>query len=559
MKTLACCAGLVVLLAAMPATHAADFVLVNQDPAGAGLNDLTAAAPVGGNPGKTLGEQRRLVYQFALEMYGALLNSAVPVRVQASFASLGQNSAGNNILGQAGPINSYRDFANAPLANTWYNAALANALRGAQNNPGKDDIQSQFTTDIDVGGAGQGWYYGLDGRTPKGQTNFLDVVTHEIGHGLGFTGDNATARAAADPSRIYNRYMRSAGGLDWNAMSDAQRAAARISDKLVWTGPQVTLEVPMKLQPEIALQISAPAAAAGYNPYATADFGAAASSAAFSGNVVLATYTDAGNVVHTDGCLPITNSAALAGRIALIDRGVCNFSQKTLYAQQAGAVAVIIASNKPDALAPMAAGDANVAALITIPTVLVTQALGNQLKANLQGLAAAGIGPYADRHLAAVLADGVDGAGHAVQRVKLYAPPGFLPGSTISHFDQLTVPTALMAPSASATVIAQADLDLTPALFMDIGWTVNRGPLSLLDCATSVPISSPGGLIPGANALTNLKLCAKTSATVGDYRDCTGRYVQSRLEAKLFKPAQAQSLKMCLVGSKADAQYAAWH
>jgi hypothetical protein len=116
-----------------------------------------------------------------------------------------------------------------------------------------------------------------------------------------------------------------------------------------------------------------------------------------------------------------------------------------------------------------------------------------------------------------------------------------------------------MAPSASATVIAQADLDLTPALFMDIGWSVNRGPLSLLDCATNVPISSAGGLIPGANALTNLKLCAKTSATVGDYRDCTGRYVQSRLEAKLFKPAQAQSLKMCLVGSKADAQFAAWH
>lgn len=557
MKKLACYASLLAILGAMPTVHAADFVLVNQDAPGTGLNDLTAATPVGGNPGQTLGEQRRLVYQFALEMYGALLNSAVPVRVQASFASLGKNSAGNNILGQAGPTSSYKNFANAPLPDTVYNVALANALRGAKNNLGQDDISSQFTTDIDIGG--QGWYYGLDGRTPKGQTNFLDVVTHEIGHGLGFTGDNAASRAVGSPSRVYNRYIRTAGGLDWSAMNLAQRTAAQTSDNLVWSGPQVTAEVPLKLQPEIALHISAPAAAAGDNPFATADFGSAASNAAFTGNLVQATYTDAGNVIHSDGCLPITNGAALAGRIALIDRGVCNFSQKTLYAQQAGAVAVIIASNKPDALAPMAAGDANVAAQITIPTVLVTQALGNQLKANLQGLAAAGIGPYADRRLAAVLTDGVDANGQAVRRVKLYAPPGFLPGSTISHFDQLTVPTALMAPSASATVIAQADLDLTPALFMDIGWSVNRGPLSLLDCSTNVPVSSPGGLIPGANAMTNLKLCAKTSASVVDYRDCTGRYIQSRLEAKLFKPAQAQSLKMCLVGSKADAQYNAWH
>ncbi|AMP14282.1 PA domain-containing protein [Collimonas pratensis] len=557
MKKLVCYAGFLALLGAMPTVHAADFILVNQDAPGAGLNDLTAAAPVGGNPGMTLGEQRRLVYQFALEMYGSLLNSAVPVRVRASFASLGKNAAGNNILGQAGPTSSYMNFFNRPLPDTVYNVALANALSGAKINVGEDDINSQFTTDIDVGG--QGWYYGLDGRTPKGQTNFLDVVTHEIGHGLGFTGDNAASRAVGSPSRIYNRYIRTADGLDWSAMNLAQRNAAQISDKLVWSGPQVTAEVPLKLQPELALHISAPAAAVGDNPFATADFGSAASSTAFTGNLVQATYADTGNVIHTDGCLPITNGAALAGRIALIDRGVCNFSQKTLYAQQAGAVAVIIASNKPDALAPMAAGDANVAAQITIPTVLVTQALGNQLKANLQGLVAGGIGPYADHRLAAVLTDGVDAAGHAMRHVKLYAPPGFLPGSSVSHFDQLTVPTALMAPSASATVIAQADLDLTPALFMDIGWTVNRGNLNLLDCATSVPVSSPGGLIPGANAMTNLKLCAKTSATVGDYRDCTGRYIQSRLEAKLFKPAQAQSLKMCLVGSKADAQYAAWH
>ncbi|WP_211441748.1 PA domain-containing protein [Collimonas humicola] len=557
MKRLIHCAGILALLYGIQAAQSAELVLVNQDPAGAGLNDLTAAAPVGGNPGATLGEQRRLVYQFALNMYGALLNSAVPIRVQASFKSLGKNSAGNDILGQAYAIYTFRDFANAPLPNTWYSKALANSLRGVDNNPQSDDIHSEFTTDIDVGGAAKGWYYGLDGRTPKGQTNFLDVVTHEIGHGLGFAGNSATDRTAADPSNIYNRFVRSAGGADWNAMSNAERAAARIGDHLVWTGPQVTAEVPIKLKPEPAFQITAPAAAAGYSAFVIADFGSPATAAAFTGAVVQAVYTDAGNVVHTDGCQPFTNAAALTQRIALIDRGSCNFSQKVLYAQQAGAVAAIIADNGGSTVGLMGTG--NGSDQVTIPSILVPQAFGKQLRANLQGLAAGGIGPYADRRLAGVLADGADPAGAAIRRAKINAPPGFLPGSTFSHFDQNLLPTPLMAPSASSTVIAQADLDLTPALFMDIGWGVNRGNLSLLDCNTSVPVSSPGGLIPGANAVTNLKLCAKTSATVGDYRDCTGRYIQSRLEAKLFKPAQAQSLKMCLVGSKADAQYAAWH
>ena len=45
----------------------------------------------------------------------------------------------------------------------------------------------------------------------------------------------------------------------------------------------------------------------------------------------------------TDACTAITNS--IAGKIALIDRGTCNFRSKALAAQNAGAVGVIIANN----------------------------------------------------------------------------------------------------------------------------------------------------------------------------------------------------------------------
>ena len=54
-------------------------------------------------------------------------------------------------------------------------------------------------------------------------------------------------------------------------------------------------------------------------------------------------------VVHAepaDGCSGITNGDALAGKIALIQRGACRFDEKVLNAQNMGAAAVIIYNNR---------------------------------------------------------------------------------------------------------------------------------------------------------------------------------------------------------------------
>ena len=75
------------LLAAGSAT-AADLQLLNLDNPGVGLNDTTPAAPVGGNPGTTKGAQATFVYEFAMKMWGSVLESKVPVKVYASFAPL---------------------------------------------------------------------------------------------------------------------------------------------------------------------------------------------------------------------------------------------------------------------------------------------------------------------------------------------------------------------------------------------------------------------------------------------------------------------------------------
>ena len=74
----------------------------------------------------------------------------------------------------------------------------------------------------------------------------------------------------------------------------------------------------------------------------------------------------------TDGCVALTNSASLSGKIALIDRGTCEFSAKVLNAQQAGAVGVVIVNNVASAPAAMAAG--MFGSSVAIPAIMVAQA-----------------------------------------------------------------------------------------------------------------------------------------------------------------------------------------
>ncbi|GIU28190.1 rhombosortase-dependent M36 family metallopeptidase [Shewanella sp. MBTL60-007] len=71
-----------------------------------------------------------------------------------------------------------------------------------------------------------------------------------------------------------------------------------------------------------------------------------------------------------DGCEATANVADIAGNIAIIDRGACAFTQKVKHAQDAGAIAVIIANNKDgDAVITMAGDDES----ITIPAMMVSQ------------------------------------------------------------------------------------------------------------------------------------------------------------------------------------------
>ncbi len=77
-----------------------------------------------------------------------------------------------------------------------------------------------------------------------------------------------------------------------------------------------------------------------------------------------------------DGCETPTNAAALSGKIALIERGLCNFTVKVKNAQTAGAVAVVMYNNTADAMIAMGGDDTS----ISIPAIGINQSDGNALK-----------------------------------------------------------------------------------------------------------------------------------------------------------------------------------
>jgi hypothetical protein len=181
------------LALAAASAGAANMVLNNVDKPNVGFNDPTPATPEGGNTGTTVGAQRLIAYQKALELWGKTLRSDVTIVVRGSFAPLAC-SANAGTLAQAGAIQIFTDFKNQPLKDHWYGVALANALAGedlAFDYPDpidNDDILAAFNGDVGKPGCieGPGWYYGLDNNATGGRTDFLDTFMHEVAHGLGF-------------------------------------------------------------------------------------------------------------------------------------------------------------------------------------------------------------------------------------------------------------------------------------------------------------------------------------------------------------------------------------
>src|SRR4029434_7420588 len=99
---------------ASSAFGAATIVIQNNDAAGVGFNDPTPVAPIGGNPGTTLGQQRLNAFQFAANIWGATLTSNVTITVKADWIALSCTPT-TATLGSAGAVSISGNFPGAPF------------------------------------------------------------------------------------------------------------------------------------------------------------------------------------------------------------------------------------------------------------------------------------------------------------------------------------------------------------------------------------------------------------------------------------------------------------
>jgi hypothetical protein len=448
----------------VPSSLATTFNFVNLDTAGYGFNDATVVAPVGGNSGTTLGQQRINVVLEACRIWGTFLNSSVAIDVEGQFDDFGGSNETGVVLAGASAVGLEINFANAPLTNVFYPSALANSIAGTDLDGASNDIRITVNEDLDDPAFDiDNWYYGFDGNAPGDTTDLLDVLLHELGHGLGMAtwcdlpaGQEILATGGAKPD-VYATFLYDTEfNSNWLDLSKKNRMDSAINDPdLTWSGPYTTAAQGSILDFERVIEVTAPSGIAGQYAMEPATFGPPLTGNGITGELVLVddddlTGTDCTPSV-TDGCQTILDD--LTGKIALIDRGCCFFTEKVLNAQAAGAIAVIIANNEPGVISMT--GDSTG---ITIPAVSVTQADGATLRS--EGPATLTVGKPSGANLA-----GTNGG-----FVRIYAPPAWEQGSSGSHWSTAASPDLLMEPFINP--VLREDLDLSLTQMKDIGWTV---------------------------------------------------------------------------------------
>lgn len=441
----------------------------NLNAAGVGFNDPTPATPVGGNTGTTLGEQRLIAFTYAANIWGKTLSSKTPIVINAQFRPLSCTATGAT-LGSAGATQIFADFKGAIKPGTLYSYALANKLYGGEisDTPGAQ-INANFNSNLGKPGCLTNTYFylGLDSNHGA-NIDFVTVLLHEMGHGVGFqtfTNGATGAQLAGYPSVWDHFLLDNTTNKTWVEMNNAERVASSLKPGgLSWTGAKVTQAVPKVLgAPEMRVTGAGAGAAGGMYAVADAQFGPRLTNAGVTGQVMpVALQSDSAGVACTP--LNAANAAAVKNSIALVSRGTCAFTIKVKNAQNAGAIAVIVSDNAPGALAELGGADGS----ITIPSVRISQADGALLAASLTKLNGNTSGTVASLGMSKTVLPGTDAAG----RITMYTPAVYQPGSSVSHYNTAAKRNQLMEPAINPdlTQANSAPNDLTLELLKDIGW-----------------------------------------------------------------------------------------
>jgi uncharacterized repeat protein (TIGR01451 family) len=217
----------------------------------------------------------------------------------------------------------------------------------------------------------QGIDWAMDPNNDGNLSDHLDVINMSLGSPFGSIANSSSI--AADAAASIGMAVVISAGNDGDTFyvagspgtADRATTVAASSDDGATAG---------------SFRVNSPALIAGYYVDGiNVTFGSVPPPAGISGNLVQALDpADGAGPTTTDGCSALTNPGAMAGNIAFIDRGTCNFVVKVKNAQNAGAIAVVIAGS-----ASPFGNMGGIDNTVTIPAILTTQTDGNTLRTNL--------------------------------------------------------------------------------------------------------------------------------------------------------------------------------
>jgi MYXO-CTERM domain-containing protein len=456
----------------------ADLTIRNTNSPGAGFNNSTPATLQGLNFGTTTGEQALVIFDTAAAIWGATIRSSVPIVIDSAFVSPDEDArftctSDGTVLGYA-RLTSYQTSPSFPNPQAGYVAALANALAGQDLTPGDAHIEARFNSGLGTAACPNTlWSFAPDGTSSaNNQISLITTLLHEFGHGLGYTSfvDSSSGTFSGSTPAIFDFHTFDVdAGTTWATESAGKRKTLAVTPGSIgFDGDAVRADMPRFLGFVPSLSFTPAGGTA-----TTVNFAIGRFSGPFNGTL-------SGPVAPTSPADACTDLAAgsLTGKIALIARGTCTFIAKTNRAVAAGAIGVIIYDNAANNLLVSMQGSPEV----SIPAVFVSQADGQAVVTQLNAGAVTAT---------FTLSTQLSNADASQSRVLLYTPSTLSPGSSVSHWNVGTFPRTLLMEYAIEPDI-RLNMDLTPAVMADLGWSVVQG-LSVSVVKALNPLVPAGG------------------------------------------------------------------
>jgi len=240
-------------------------------------------------------------------------------------------------------------------------------------------------------------------------------------------------------------------------------------------------------------------------------------------------------------CSPITNAEEIAGKVALIERGTCNFVDKALEAERAGAVAVIVYDNVAGAyFAPDTNGEQS-----GIPTGIIPRRIGQNIIASVNAgqTATISFGPPAPgdvgfENLAAFSSQGPVGLD---RRIK---PDIVAPGTVASAKAGTECQTSIYGGTSMATPVVAGSAALVQQYFRDGFYPtgVSLPENGFMPTSALVKAVMMGGAVPitGYEADTGLPIDPPPSFRQGYGRVFLGQSL--KIEGNPYNPTGFQVL-----------------